>query len=451
MASLSSNVTHMPLSYHEVTALRLPLVTAAGLQAAGIPLEALGTREGKTQVLSSCFTLSPFAREILPPSLGGTAGENAVRLSPASAEFVRKVRLTSPIKPPPPELSGSVRVSDASSILATGGESGGGGGGGGGSSSCSMSARGGAAEFTSSRPFNHTRLATKLAFESTTVSSETSDRLLETVAEDSSARFDAALGEHAAEEDLLPSQMGELRLSPRHTFLDHHDISSSSTTSVAHAPKDLQTHIKAARSNDQARARAFAVLSIAEVRFPLVGEALRDACLITSPAVMADFPAVALEEAATAFGFQLSGLHILLASAKVHTGARHALVTSYLSDRFDEQASDLIHDWKVKLNLNPLELAMGCYPILQLALALFYAHHAPITPSASPIVDIAKNVKLTKGTVFNPARGLDAFFGAHASARADKFEYDYGACSIPCTWHNRVKRWNRVSLPAGHL
>jgi len=59
---------------------------------------------------------------------------------------------------------------------------------------------------------------------------------------------------------------------------------------------------------------------------------------------MADFPAVALEEAAAAFGFQLSGLHILHASAKVHTSARHNLVTSYLSDRFDEKASDLIRD-----------------------------------------------------------------------------------------------------------
>ena len=189
----------------------------------------------------------------------------------------------------------------------------------------------------------------------------------------------------------------------------------------------MQTHIKAARSNDQARARAFAELSISEVRFPLVGEALRDECGADAPAVMADFPAVALEEAATAFGFQLPGLHILHASAKVHTSARHNLVTSYLSDRFDEKASDLIRDRKVKFDLNPLELAMGCYPILQLALQLYYMHHSPIAPSSSPIVEIAKSVKLLKGTVFNPARGLDAFFAAHAAARADKLDYDYNA------------------------
>ena len=119
----------MPLSYHEVTALRLPLVTAAGLQAAGIPLEALGTRDGKVQVLSSCFTLSPFAKEILPPSLGETAGESSIRLSPASAEFVRKVRIASPIKP---TIHVPTRAPPASASTTSSG--GGGGGGGGGSS-----------------------------------------------------------------------------------------------------------------------------------------------------------------------------------------------------------------------------------------------------------------------------------------------------------------------------
>ena len=207
------------------------------------------------------------------------------------------------------------------------------------------------------------------------------------MAEDTSARFERHDEELRGDDDLISAHMGDMSMAtPMHNFLGHHDVSSSSASSTAHAPKDLQTHIKAARSNDQARARAFAVLSISEVRFPLVGEALRDECGADAPAVMADFPAVALEEAATAFGFQLSGLHILHASAKVHTSARHNLVTSYLSDRFDEKASDLIRDRKVKFDLNPLELAMGCYPILQLALQLYYMHHSPIAPSSSPIV-----------------------------------------------------------------
>ena len=49
-------------------------------------------------------------------------------------------------------------------------------------------------------------------------------------------------------------------------------------------------------------------------------------------------------------------------------------------------------------------------------------NHSPIAPSYSP----AKSIKLLKGTVFNPARGL-AFFAAHAAARADKLDYDYNA------------------------
>ena len=70
---LSQTVRHSVLQYHEVPAARLQIVTTAGLQLAGIPLEALGTREGKKQVISSCFALSAFAMAVLPPSLGGEA------------------------------------------------------------------------------------------------------------------------------------------------------------------------------------------------------------------------------------------------------------------------------------------------------------------------------------------------------------------------------------------
>ena len=87
MASLSSNVTHMPLSYHEVTALRLPLVTAAGLQAAGIPLEALGTRDGKIQVFLSFFTLSPFCKG----NLATKSGWNSWRIFDSSQPSISRI------------------------------------------------------------------------------------------------------------------------------------------------------------------------------------------------------------------------------------------------------------------------------------------------------------------------------------------------------------------------
>ena len=64
-------------------------------------------------------------------------------------------------------------------------------------------------------------------------------------------------------------------------------------------PKDLEVHIQAARTNDAARAKAFAILSGGEKRFTLIGEALRRVCAVPAPASMADFPSVALEEAAT--------------------------------------------------------------------------------------------------------------------------------------------------------
>jgi hypothetical protein len=43
-----------------------PPCSCGPLQLAGIPLEALGTREGKKQVISSCFALLAFAKDCVP-------------------------------------------------------------------------------------------------------------------------------------------------------------------------------------------------------------------------------------------------------------------------------------------------------------------------------------------------------------------------------------------------
>ena len=92
MAShLSPNLTHPALPYHEVSALRLHLVTTSGLVAAGIPADALGSRRGKKQVISSCFKFSDFARELMPAFLGGTREGTASRIGPISSDFVSNV------------------------------------------------------------------------------------------------------------------------------------------------------------------------------------------------------------------------------------------------------------------------------------------------------------------------------------------------------------------------
>ena len=98
MSPISPNVTHQPLPYHEVSSARLPLVTSLGLQAAGVPLDALGLRDGKKQVLTACFTFSTFAPESMPPSLGGLDVLAEARLSPASVAFLAGVTATSPAK-----------------------------------------------------------------------------------------------------------------------------------------------------------------------------------------------------------------------------------------------------------------------------------------------------------------------------------------------------------------
>ncbi len=98
MSSISPNVTHQPSLYHEVLAARLPSVTSIGLQAAGIPIEALGLRDGSKQILTSCFTFSGFARESMPPSLGGSDVQAETRLHPASVRFLEGVTSSPPAR-----------------------------------------------------------------------------------------------------------------------------------------------------------------------------------------------------------------------------------------------------------------------------------------------------------------------------------------------------------------
>ena len=92
----SPGVVHAPLSYHDVPAGRLYAATVAGLQAAGIPLIALGVMRAGKQVISGCFTFSPFATESLPTSLGGSDNSAASSLGPASLHFFREAAAHSP-------------------------------------------------------------------------------------------------------------------------------------------------------------------------------------------------------------------------------------------------------------------------------------------------------------------------------------------------------------------
>ncbi len=91
MAHISSNVTHQPLPYHEISA------TTDGIQVAGIPIEALGLRVGRKHVLKSCFMLSANAREPRPPSLGGAIEVAESRLGPVSTHSLEAASSAPPI------------------------------------------------------------------------------------------------------------------------------------------------------------------------------------------------------------------------------------------------------------------------------------------------------------------------------------------------------------------
>jgi hypothetical protein len=54
------------------------------------------------------------------------------------------------------------------------------------------------------------------------------------------------------------------------------------------------------------------------------------------------------------------------------------------------------------LELDPLQLAVGCYPILHIALYIYLAGHLPLTATVEPVVEAAKAVKLMKSSVSVP-------------------------------------------------
>ncbi len=66
---------------------------------------------------------------------------------------------------------------------------------------------------------------------------------------------------------------------------------------------------------------------------------------------------------------------------------QQGVVTAFLGERFDEQGADLISDWIFTLELDPFQLAVDCYPVLQIALYIYMAGHLPLAITVAPIVE----------------------------------------------------------------
>ena len=60
------------------------------------------------------------------------------------------------------------------------------------------------------------------------------------------------------------------------------------------------------------------------------------------------------------------------------------------SQHLGHQGADLIGEGVFFMELDPFQLAVGCYPILQIALYIYMAGDLPLAITVAPIVEAAK-------------------------------------------------------------
>ncbi len=52
----------------------------------------------------------------------------------------------------------------------------------------------------------------------------------------------------------------------------------------------------------------------------------------------------------------------------------------------------MINDGIFTLELDPFQMAVGCYPVLHIALYIYLAGHLPLAITVAPIVEAAKSL-----------------------------------------------------------
>ena len=191
-------------------------------------------------------------------------------------------------------------------------------------------------------------------------------------------------------------QLAGVPLAAMGTWCNGRLVLTSCSSRHAAAPVKTARYIARCRQPKRhlTRVQAIDALQLFSSRYILVGDSLRTACNIAATQQV-DFLAFSTEDivaAAEAALDQIVGLRILHRSACTPLGRdrrdqafpcgelfsdTQMRISTYLGARFNEKASDLVDDRKVDLDLNPVELALGCYPVLQLALHIFYANHSP--------------------------------------------------------------------------
>jgi hypothetical protein len=142
---------------------------------------------------------------------------------------------------------------------------------------------------------------------------------------------------------------------------------------------------------------------------------------------LSDFPTSVLSEAARAVNMQAAVLRVLLASAQAEAGiagAAGVLAVLALGSSFDEMAAEAIRRGHVTCRLTPLSIALGVFPIAQLALHLYIKYHSPSQRLGTDLSVLSEAISFAPSGVFNPQAALTAFRAAHYETVAAKCDFD---------------------------
>jgi hypothetical protein len=218
-------------------------------------------------------------------------------------------------------------------------------------------------------------------------------------------------------------------------------------------PKSDQVHARANASNLRLAAEARQIIAKSSSKYPCISAALLRKCGagdIPKPN-LSDFAPSAVVEAARAVMHQESVLAALLASA-IAESASHGFAGTFaveqLSETFDQGGKDMIDLEHVICDLAPLDIALGVYPLGQLALAIYTKHHSPSHMGGPDVEAAAMEVSFTHNGVFNPQLALKQWNNVYHEALIIRSDYNIAAVITHLTRAMNAVRTEQLRLRA---
>ena len=112
-----------------------------------------------------------------------------------------------------------------------------------------------------------------------------------------------------------------------------------------------------------------------------------------------------------------------------------------MGDSFDEMAAEAIIRGHVLCRLTPLSIALGVFPIAQLALHLYVKYHAPSLRPGADLAAISAAISFKPAGSFNPVAAMQPFRKALYETEAALADYD-----VHASYGNIVKALCKVEL-----